>query len=145
MGLEIFVIFFAVILILLVLMITFPIYKNHFKTTKNTFNYNSTMRQFVYKVAMSKDEILNTLQIKNDIDELSCTFDFDRAAVRFSEYGTSREYYFDIQECEGFSIVRLNQVSLFAMGSHVPYKLNPFFIRKLNAETVPFSLYGVRK
>jgi len=31
---------------------------------------------------------------------------------------------------------------LIGMQSHLPYKLNPFFVSKLQAEIVPFSQYG---
>ena len=59
----------------------------------------------------------------------------------FSEYESSRKYSFEIQECEGFSILRLSQISLIEMQSHIPYKLNPFLIKKLNAQIVPFAEY----
>lgn len=143
MGILFFVIFFFLILLLLVLGIIIPIYKNHRKTTGNVINYDSFMCKFVYKISMSKQEIIHKLEIKNATDDLSCTFDFERSVILFAEYGSSREYFFQIQECDGFSILRLEQVPLFGMQSHVPYKLNPFLISKLNAEIIPFSQYGV--
>lgn len=143
MEIIIWVILLFVIVIPLILGYTLPIYKNHYKTTAGVINYDSAMRKFVYKVYFSKEEIIISLKRKNDIDELSCTFDFERSVIRFSEYGSSREYYFEIQECDGFSILRLNQVSLIGMKSSVPFKLNPFLVSKINAEIIPFSLYGI--
>ena len=137
-----FALFFFIILIPLVLGIIISIYKDHSKVTGGIINYDSTMRKFVYKINLSNQEIVNLLNTKNDVDELSCAFDFEKSVIRFSEYGSHRDYYFQVQECSDFSILRLEQVALIGMQSHVPYKLNPFIVSKLQAEIVPFSQYG---
>ena len=142
MEILFYMIFFFVILIPLILGIIIPIYKNHSNVTGNIINYDSTMRKFVYKINLSYQQAVDLLNTKNVVDELSCTFDFDKAIIRFSEYGSHRDYYFQIQECSGFSILKLEQVELIGMSSHVPYKLNPFIVSKLQAEIVPFSQYG---
>ena len=134
-------IFFLVILVPLVLGIVISIYKRHSNVTGSIINYDSTMRKFVYKVNLSSEDIINSLKTKNDADELTCTFDLDGAVIKFSEYGSNRDYYFHVQECNGFSILRLEQVALVGMQSHVPYKLNPFIVSKLQAEIIPFSQY----
>jgi hypothetical protein len=90
---------------------------------------------------MSSEQIINELKNTSDIDELSCEFDHERSVIKFSEYGSSREYYFKIHECNGFSVLRLEQVALLGMQSSIPYKLNPFLISKLQAEIIPFSQY----
>lgn len=138
-----FALFFSVLLVTLVLGHTIPIYKSHNKVTGSIINYDSTMRKFVYKVNLSGEEIINLLNTKNDIDELSCAFDFEKSVIRFSEYGSHRDYYFRVQECGEFSILRLEEVALIGMKSHVPYKLNPFIVSKLQAEIVPFSQYSL--
>ena len=142
MELLFFAIFFFVIFIPLVLGIIIPIYKKHSSVTCGVINYDSSMKKFVYKVNLSYQQVIDLLNTKNDVDELSCTFDFEKAIIRFSEYGSHRDYYFQIQECSGFSILKLKQVELIGMSSHVPYKLNPFIVSKLRAEIVPFSQYG---
>lgn len=142
MEFLLFAIFFFLILIPLVLGITIPIYKNHKKVTNGIINYNPTMRKFVYKVNLSSEDIINLLKNKNETDELSCAFDFDKSIINFSEYGSNKEYYFRIQVCNGFSILMLEQVSLIGMQSHIPYKINSFITSKLQAEIIPFSQYG---
>ena len=137
-----FAIFFFLILIPLVLSIVIPIYKNHKKATNGIMNYDDTMRKFVYKVPFSGEEIINLLKTRNVKDELSYTFDFDKSTIEFSEDGATREYYFRIQACNGFSILRLEQVELIGMQSYIPYKHNAFMVKKLQAEIIPFSLYG---
>ena len=142
MKFYVFLVFFFLILFPIVLTATIPVYKKHYKTTGNVINYDSIMRKYVYKVYMSREEIINTLSNQTDLDELSCDFDFERSIINFTEYGSNREYYFQIQECDGFSIFRLEQVTLMGMQSAVPYKLNPFLISKLQAELIPFSQYA---
>ena len=134
--------FFFLVLIPLVLAIIIPVYKRHYKATGNITNYDTMMRKYVYKIYMSRDQIINNLKNTTDIDELSCDFDFERSTIKFSEYGSQKEYYFQIQECDGFSILRLEQVALLGMKSDIPYKLNPFLVSKLQAEIIPFSLYA---
>ena len=142
MEVFLFTICLFVIVIPLIMGILIPIYKNHSRATGGIINYDSTMRKFVYCVDLSYQQVVNLLNVKNDVDDLSCTFDFDRSIIRFFEFGSHRDYYFQIQECSGFSILKLEQVELIGMSSHVPYKLNPFIVSKLQAEIVPFSQYG---
>lgn len=142
MAYWVFAILFFVILVPLVLGIIIPIHKSHNKITGDIINYDSTMRKFVYKVNLSSEDIINLLNTKNDSDELSCTFDFNKSVINFSEYGSNKEYYFQVQECNGFSILRLKQVALTGIQSQVPYKLNPFIVSKLQAEIIPYSQYG---
>ena len=142
MEFLIFLAFFFLILIPLVLAIIIPVYKNHYRTTNNVINYDSMMRKYVYKVYMSREQMINKLKNTTDIDELSCDLDLERTVIKFSEYGANKEYYFQIQEGNGFSILRLEQIELFGIQSHIPYKLNPFLVNKLQAEIIPFSQYG---
>ena len=137
-----FVAFFFLLLIPLILAIVIPVYNNHKTTTGKVINYDSMMRKYVYKVYMSKEEIIYKLQNSAVIDELSCDFDLERSVIKFSEYGSNREYYFQIQEYNEFSVLRLEQVALIGMSSHIPLKLNPFLVSKLQAEIIPFSQYG---
>jgi len=136
-----FTIIFFSILIPLVLAIIIPIFKEHFKTTEDAINYNIDMRKFVYKINLSGQQVIDLLSTKSNADELSCTFDFDKETIRFSEYGSHRDYHFNIQEYNSFSVLRLEQVGLVGMQSYVPYKLNSFLIKKLNAQIVPFAEY----
>ena len=141
MKFLIYILFFIAILIPLILGIVIPIYKNHNEVTGGIINYDSTMRKFVYKIDLSSQEIIDLLNKKNVADELSCSFDLKNSVIRFTEYGSHRDYFFKIQEFSDFSILRLEQVALLGMQSSVPYKLNPYIVSKLNAEIVPFSQY----
>ena len=138
---AVFFLVFFVILAPLVLGSIIFIYKDHSKATGGVINYDSNMRKFVYKVNLSKQEIFDLLSSKNGADKLSCTFDFEKSVIRFSELGSYSDYYFQILECNGFSILRLERVSLLHMKGYIIYKLNPFMVSKLQAEIIPYSKY----
>ncbi len=141
-----FIILIAIIVLLLVplvLAIDIPLYKEHKETTGNIINYDSTMRKFVYKILSTKEDIINRLQLASNSVDLSFTFDFEQSTILIKDFTSDRKYYFQIQECNGFSILRLEQVELIGTRSCIPYKLNPFFVKKLNAEIIPFSQYGI--
>ncbi len=142
MEVLLFVLFFLLILFFLILGHTIPVYKSHKKATGGIINHDPAMRKFVFKVNASSDDIIGLLKNCSEADELSCTFDFDRSIIKISEYGSHREYYYQIQECNGFSIFSLEQVASIGMKSTVPYKINPFMVSKLQAEIIPFSKYG---
>ena len=130
-----------------------PKYEKFAKATGSVVNYDRNMTKFVYKVHMSREEIISSLKIMNVKDELSCTFDFERNIVIFTDIltsyvykGINKEYFYEIQECDGFSILKLSSVSPLPNGRNdrtgIPLKLNPFMVSKINAEIVPFSQYG---
>ena len=79
---------------------------------------------------MSKNEIIRTLQMAKDIDELKCTFDFELSIIDFEEFGS---HYYQIEERADFSVLRLRRVKTIERNGYVPYKLNPFLSSKLNA------------
>ena len=142
MDFFIMAIIIAVIFIPLVLSIVIPVLKKHQEATGDIINYDTAMRKFVYKISLSGEEFISLLKIRNDMDELSCLVDFNRSVVKFTDLDSNREYYFQIIEYDDFSILRLEEVSLIGMSSHIPYKLNPFMVNKLHAEIIPFSQYS---
>ena len=119
------------------------VYKKHYQSTGNVINYDAFMNKYVYKVPMTKSEIISTLNVRNVADELSCALDLERSVMVFSDYNDSKEYLFNIQEQDGFSVLKLEQehVSVMKEQSYIPYKLNPFMVSKLRAEIVPFEQY----
>ena len=56
--------------------------------------------------------------------------------------GANKEYFYEIQEFDGFSILQLSVASIFSEGNDIWLKLNSFMVSKINAEIVPFSQYG---
>ena len=119
-----------------------PSYEKYLNATNGIVNYNPALTKFVYKVYMSKEEIINSLKIMNVKDELSCAFDFERNIIIFSGLEIiKKEFFYEIHECDGFSILKLRQASLYGSPNFV-FKINPFMVSKINAEIIPFSKYG---
>lgn len=108
-------IIFCIFIFCLALGVNLSINKKHEKVTGGVVNYDSTMSKFVYKVYMSREEIINSLKIINAKDDLSCTFDFEKNTVLFSDLCQRKEYFYEIQECEGFSILKLSVASLIEL------------------------------
>lgn len=136
-----FILFFILILIPLILGHIIPIYRNHKEATGDIINYDSYMCKFVYKVNWPSEVIITKLATRNDVDDLFCSFDSEKSIVRISEYGSHRDYYYQIIECDGFCILKLELVQLIGTSSQISLKLNPFMIDKIQAETIPFSEY----
>ena len=132
---------FIVLILMLVMGHTIPIYKKHAETSANIKNFDSYMRKFVYKVNLPSEIIINALSTRNVVDELYCHFDLENSVIRISEYGSHRDYYYQIIECDGYCILKLEQVALIGMSSYIPYMLNPFMVSKLQAELIPYSEY----
>lgn len=136
----------AVIIMLLAISVVFtyviPLYQNNRKASGGITNHDSTGHKYVYKVYLSRDELIDRLNRRNVFDELTCELDLENSTIRFSDDESNIKYIFQIQECHGFSIFRLEQSALIAMSSYIPLKLNPYMINKLEAEIIPFSLYG---
>lgn len=143
-----------------------PIYKKHEKATSGVVNYDCNMNKFVYKVYMSGEEIIRSLKIMNVQDDLSCKFNFKKNIIIFSDLGHKEEFFYEIQEYDGFSILKLSKAFLIELkplpfltrknnaeikyGNYyytrrvgsICYRLNPFLVNKINAEIIPFSQYG---
>ncbi len=140
---EIFFVVMYLFVLTLVLAIVVPLYKNHIKVTKEIINYDNFMRCFVYKTYLSKDEIIKALQVINSADELKCDVNNEESTIVFSEYGASVRYCFEVKQVEDFCVFKLEQISFVATQGNISLKLNPFITKKLNAEMVPYSKYGV--
>lgn len=144
MKFLIFGFFFLLLLVPLVLTIVISTQRANKKATGSVINYDSMMSKFVYKVFLSKDELLQRLVNSEDTDELTCEIDMASSVMTFGAYGTRpKAYFFDIQVLDGFCILRLTATESLGMSSQIPLKLNPHMVKKLNAEMLPFSSYGI--
>ena len=142
MELLLIVLAFLAIWALIFFRINMPIYKKHFKAKNGIVNHDTALHKFVFKVNWPSADIIARLSMKNVADAVSCTFDMEQSVVTVTDDNSSIKYYFDIQEYDGFSVFRLEQVSKPGMRSFIPFKINPFMVEKLQAEPLPFEQYG---
>lgn len=93
---------FFVIMVPLVLGILIPLCRDHRNAGGGVVNCDAMMRRFVYRVELSREEIIRLLKAGNDADELCCALGPERDVVEISEYGSSVAYHYEIRECDGF-------------------------------------------
>lgn len=128
-----------VCLLLVVSGVTIPIYKEHRDATGSVINHDTFMRKFIYKVSLSRNEIMRILQVANARDNLSCFYDSSQSILTFSAPLDHQRYLLQIDEYDSYCILKLENAARIVMRSSIPMKLNPFFVAKLQAEPVPFS------
>ncbi|MBQ8145169.1 MAG: hypothetical protein IJ039_00140 [Clostridia bacterium] len=133
----------ALIVFSFAIIFTLSMHKKNNVATDGVINYDYAARKFVYKVNLTRDEIISILQTVRSDDALTCTFDSDTSTMIFSDLWDREKYYLVVQKDIDFSVLRLERIGLSTRRSQIKYKLNPFIISKLNAEAVPFAEYGV--
>ena len=144
---SIFLIIFFVFLFtsLITLSYCIPLHKKHQQVSNSVVNYNSTCTKYVYRLPMNKAEIERQLSLQPTTLDPCCHYDKDTAILTLSEQSPSISkisYQVSIQECPDFSIVRLKQIRQIGKG-YIYLKLNPFFVEKMDAEIIPYSMYGI--
>ena len=115
--------------------------KKHAKSTDNVVNYNSWKSKFIYKVNLTRDEIIAILLTPCAGDFLTCTFDYDMSKITFSDFLHRETFYLTTEKRDNFTILRLELKYFHGEHSAIKFKLNPFIISKLKAEPLPFSEY----
>ena len=136
-----FLLFFVLLLIAIIFGTYIPAYQTYKNATGNIVNHDPTMQKFVYKVFLSKQQILDILSHTENTDLLYCHVDLEQSIIEFSDLTYKDKFNFEILELNNFSVLRLNRI-LFqtSRGSLIVYKLNPFLVQKLNAEIIPYAL-----
>lgn len=112
------------------------------KVSKSVVNHDNFMREFIFKIDKSEEEIISILSAENKSDFFSCTLNQNEKTMTFYEFAGKNEYRYDIQDFGDNCILRLKQTSCFSDIRDVLYKLNPFIVKKLNAEIIPYSKDG---
>lgn len=134
-----FYLFFFLILLPLVLLMIYPIYKKHYETTANVTNFNGDMSKFVYRIELTREQILERLKIPNINDGMHYELKDDE--ITFSNYGDADStWQIIIEEYQGFSILRINKLGfILSSQSYIPMIMNPFWANKCDAKPIPFS------
>ena len=135
--------FFLLILIPLVILMCYPIVKKHYEATGNVTNYNIDMSKFVYRVELTRAQILDRLKTPNINDGMH--YELKEDQITFSDYcEVDTVWQIVIEEYNGFSILRLNRHSfIISSQTSVSMKMNPFWVNKCGAKPIPFSDYGI--
>lgn len=104
---------------------------------RDTRNFDGGMRNFIYKIPMPEKQALEMLYMHNVADEMDYTFDAENAVISFVPFsGGQVSYQLHFAEQDGIFTLWLEQISLFQ--NIIIYRVNPFFVKKLNAEPIPW-------
>ena len=87
------------------------------KESNSVVNYDTFMKSFMYKIPLTKAELIQQLSLYNAKDKL--------------------DYKVEISEQEQFCIVRLEKAYVSISNTNIPQYINSFMVNKLNAETIP--------
>ena len=102
-------------------------------------NCDTLMRIFMYKINLSKEELIQRLKIRNVTDEMEYKFDPEEMEITFYKYNYGINYEIDIKEYNKFCIVRLELIPIIHSQSNIPIYMNSFWIKKFNAELIPYT------
>ena len=115
------------------------------KTIQDAVNHNERLTSFLYRVRLPREEILRRLRTGSKSDQLSCAVDSEGCTVLFSHWhGASVRYLLTFQESEDGCLIWLDEVQRIQSGS-ASLRLNSFFIKKMNAEIIPYQEYDPSK
>lgn len=139
---EIFIyISLSVLILSVIVFVSAPsMHRKHREATNGIVNHDPMVRKFVYKVELTRDEIIGILLSTKFNDKLTCTFDPDLSTITFNELLYSEKYYLVTEKQDSLTILKLEQIAA-SRRSQIKYKLNPFIVDKLNAHPLPFSEY----
>ncbi len=100
-------------------------------------NFNGRMSDFVFRVEISKADLLHGLSVKNIHDSTEFQLDIPGETITFEKNNARTQYIFQITEADGICILRLKQIPLVPMGL-IPYHINDFLIRKVDVIPLPY-------
>ena len=109
------------------------------KATGGIINHDDLMCKFVFKVDLTREEIINILLTKDINDTLFCSFDYDMSKMTFSDLWNDERYYLITKKCDGYTLLRLELLASSYRRSDIKYKLTPFIIDKLKAQAIPYK------
>ncbi len=113
-------------------------------SVKDAVNHNFDMTSFLFRIPMTKDEILRSLRTKAGSDILDCSADSEGCTALFSHpLEKNARYLLTFLETGGVCLLWLDEIRSHMGGIHG--KLNSFFIEKLNAEIIPYMDYDQAK
>ncbi len=133
------VLFILVIVAVIYYIVINPLVKQN-RDLNGIVNYDAFMRRFVFQITLTKEECFQALKIPNACDVLEYSVSEEQSSITFIKYGSHVSYALEITPCEGYSILICKQITPIAAAS-VLYKVNSFWIKKINAVPLSHSSY----
>ncbi len=127
-------------LIVLAFVILVPIIKSQ-KVSNGIVNQDSFMQNHLFYVKCKKETLIRQLYLPSANDTLQYTFDESTMTLTLERWGASIAYTVFIRESDGGCYLRLHKQHLVTHKSDIPYFVNEFVIKKLDAEPLPYEQY----
>ncbi len=139
-----YVILIFIAIIVLVPLAIYVIFKPMIRQNKllnSVCNYDSLMRNFVFKVDLSKDCFFRQLKTHNVNDVMQYRLNEDLSVITFMRNYTEMSYSIKLKSFENSIVLKIEQATLIGK-SNMPYYVNEFWIKKFNAEPLEYEKYA---
>lgn len=108
------------------------------QVSSGVINYDTFMKKFCFSIDMTKEQVYSQLNLPNVHDVLEYELDEHNAVITFKRYSGRYSYKITFDNVDGCHILWVEQISLIS-GANVPYLINEFFIKKLDAKPVAYK------
>ena len=135
----VFVIIFIVVVIPVALYMIFgPMFRQQ-KLLKGIINYDTFMREFVFRIDLTKEEFYSQLKIRNINDILEYYLNDDCSIITFAMHNMKYSYKIILDDFNESTIIRVEQMQVT---SKPAFYINEFFVKKFNATPLEFEKYS---
>lgn len=131
-------IFVIVVLIPIVLYLILKPMVQHRKLLNGVVNYDTLMREYVFRIALKKEDFYTQLKAPNVYDVLEYTLSEDATVITFKLYNSKYPYEIKVEAFDESIVLRVKQLS--AVGRPA-FLINEFFMKKFNAKPLDFEKY----
>ena len=132
------IIFFLVVIPTALYLILKPMFRQN-KLLNGIVNYDTFMRKFVFRIEITKEEFYSQLKIRNINDVLEYSLNEDCSVITFTMYNMKYSYKIIVDDFNESIILRVEQIQIT---SKPAFRINEFFIKKINATPLEFEKYS---
>lgn len=134
----------AIIFLFFALIVISPIIdalRKNRSTAKSVVNHNPFSTEFVYVIAFSKKEMDKRLSGRGEAVGIAYRYDKDRSLITLSIDGSERCYLLSVEDRtdEGTYLLRVTQQNGLTDRGYIPYLINPFFVKRLDAVPIAYQ------
>ena len=97
-----------------------------------------------YHFLLENDRVsaLKELSARNVFDTLEYTFHADTSTITFNHLSAKIDYRLTFIERSGCTYLKVSRIPRLHERSNIPYMINTFFIRKLNATPIDSTFFS---
>lgn len=109
------------------------------KARKGVPNSDTFMNNYVYLLHTDIQEAIAKLFVPNAKDPLLYSFNHQSLTITFTEFNAPIKYNLTFYTIDHTTYLKVSRASFFYSRCTIPYKINSFFIQKLDAVPVVYS------